>query len=171
MGFSKRITWVEAAANWHIVYWKHSGVVSREAPACLNSFMQAAGWGRHRVWNCRLTLIDSGCHFAMMWRCGQRLGCFFFPPLLTLKTVKKLSTILHQWLYYTVLNQLEREREREKSKTKNKLQGLWEAQKSNATELLEQLDTMWRQLWQWVKMWSDDKNVVGTLFQGRIRSD
>lgn len=63
------------------------------------------------------------------------------------------------------------EREREKSKTKNKLQGLWEAQKSNATELLEQLDTMWRQLWQWVKMWSDDKNVVGTLFQGRIRSD
>lgn len=118
MGFSKRITWVEAAANWHIVYWKHSGVVSREAPACLNSFMQAAGWGRHRVWNCRLTLIDSGCHFAMMWRCGQRLGCFFFPPLLTLKTVKKLSTILHQWLYYTVLNQLEREREREKQNKK-----------------------------------------------------
>lgn len=48
---------------------------------------------------------------------------FFFPPLLTLKTVKKLSTILHQWLYYTVLNQLERERERAKSKTKNKFAG------------------------------------------------
>lgn len=59
----------------------------------------------------------------------------------------------------------------QKAKQKTSLQGLWEAQKSNATELLEQLDTMWRQLWQWVKMWSDDKNVVGTLFQGRIRSD
>lgn len=73
-GFSKHGTWLKAAACRHTLYWSTAAWPLERKPVCLEGFMQGGGWGRHRVWNCRLTQINSVCCF----RYDVAEDCFFF---------------------------------------------------------------------------------------------